>query len=193
MPGLTYPAGGRDQCRAFTLIELLITVAIAATVLGAGIPAFASLLERNQAHNDMRRLYRLFADAHAYAVIHSKYVTLCPLDSSGTCQSDWMAQLSVYEDHNDNRRREPDERILFQLDAVSKSEVTRTYGARRGVTFSPMGDSLGFNGTLRYCFNGRNQHNGGVIIHGTGRIRAATDQNGDGLADEGNGRTIVCH
>ena len=184
--------GSKNRCRAFTLTETLITLAIASIVMSAGIPAYSAMLERNEAHNDMRQLYRLFADAHAYAVLHSKYVTLCPLDHSGNCHNDWMAEISVFEDHNDDRELDANERILLIVDAVDRPQVTRTYGSRRAVTFSPMGDSLGFNGTLRYCFHGRNEHNGGVIIHGTGRIRAATDLNGDGLADENNGRTITC-
>ncbi len=157
--------------KGFTLTELLISLAIVLLIASAGLPALQRLLENQRASNDVRVLYALFSDAHSHAVLHDRAVSLCPLDDSNECCPEWMDEISVFEDSNDNRILDDDERVLRRIPAVSDDRISRQYPGRRAVTFSPAGDSLGFNGTLRYKLEGLSTHSASIVIHGTGRVR----------------------
>ena len=159
----------------FTLLELLVCVTVIAIFAAASRPALQRLMEHTRAQSDIRQLYAVFSDAHSHAVLHGKAVSLCPLDINNRCTPEWMSSISVFEDTNDNRMLDADERVLRKLPAISDPRITRNYPGRRAVTFSPTGDSLGFNGTLRYMFEGASTHTANIIVHGTGRVRMEDD------------------
>lgn len=176
----------------FTLIELLVTLVILVIIIVFGVPSLQTMINRSEARSEISRLHIGVSQAHMHAINNTTHVTICPLNSNNKCTLAWNDKISIFEDINNNRILDTNEATLFSFDAVSDKRLKRSYGKRRAITFNPMGHSFGYNGTLRFCLITDQVLSGGLIIHGTGRIRPARDENSDGIAEDSQGRDIRC-
>lgn len=98
------------HCRSgFTLIELMVTLTVAAILLAIGIPSFQQMI-RNQritaASNDF--LAAIFL-TRSEAISRGTRVDLVPT-GGGT---DWTQGWVVFIDENDNQKPDKGERIIF--------------------------------------------------------------------------------
>lgn len=84
LPSLTWKAGGRSP--AFTLIELMIVIAIMAVVMSLSIPTFYRSLEKDNIRQATQRILDLCVDARAQAIISGRPCDLVirPLDRTLT-------------------------------------------------------------------------------------------------------------
>lgn len=76
----------------FSLVELMITVALAAIVLAAGLPSFRSLIQNNRITTQANTLVTSLNFARNEAIRSAGNVTVCPRNANGTaCQNsgDW--------------------------------------------------------------------------------------------------------
>lgn len=62
--------------RGFTLVELMITVAIAAILVAVGAPSFASFIDSNKVRTETQRVAGLLALARNHAVNKNREVTV---------------------------------------------------------------------------------------------------------------------
>lgn len=99
-------ATGRNDCgggsnsasRGFTLVELMVTVALAAIVLAFAVPAFTDLVQRNRRAQTLNNLVSHMQAARAEAAKRRVSVSLCPSTDGTTCaasgtgwQAGWIA------------------------------------------------------------------------------------------------------
>lgn len=84
----------------FTLIELMITLAVAAVVLGIGIPSFNSTVLNNRSLALGGELASAINFARAEAVKRSARVSICPSLDGVVClgASDWAKGWMVFTD-----------------------------------------------------------------------------------------------
>ncbi len=77
----------------FTMIELIVTVAIAAIVLAIGIPSFSSLLKGNRTTTQTNLFVSSVNLARSEAVKRGIQVTLCASMDASSCteSTDWSA------------------------------------------------------------------------------------------------------
>jgi type IV fimbrial biogenesis protein FimT len=176
----------------FTLIELVVTLMVLVLIITFGVPSLQNIVNRSEARSEISRLHIGVSQAHMHAINNTTHVTICPLNSNNRCTLAWSDKVTIFEDINDNQILDTNEAILFSFDAISDSRISRSYGKRRAITFNPMGHSFGYNGTLRFCLTTDQILSGGLIIHGTGRVRPARDTNSDGIAEDSQGRDIRC-
>lgn len=66
----------RRRMRGFTLVELMITVAIAAILVAVGAPSFASFIDSNKVRTETQRVAGLLALARNHAVNKNREVTV---------------------------------------------------------------------------------------------------------------------
>ena len=98
----------------------------------------------------------------------------------------------MFIDVNDNRVLDAGEVRLAELAALSDERISRSYGSRSAVTFSPLGSAFGHNAVLKYCFNGNSTLGGTLIVSGPGRIRLGQDEDNNGLPEDSSGNDIDC-
>lgn len=156
--------------RGLTLIDLLIVLAIIFITAGLGLPSFSSLLDENRAHNFTQQLSRHIVFSRHYAASYGSAVTICPL-KNGKCINDWQHEITIFVDHNLNRRFNDKDKLLKVLDSPPKHD-TLLY-PRRGITFRADGSINGFqSGTFRYCPRFKDsQFSLGLVINQAGRSR----------------------
>lgn len=84
----------------FTLIELMVTLAVAAVVLGIGIPSFNSTVLNNRSLALGGELASAINFARAEAVKRSARVSICPSSDGAVClgSGDWAKGWMVFTD-----------------------------------------------------------------------------------------------
>lgn len=160
--------------KGFTLLEVVVVLAIAGILAMLALPSAKSFLLQARVDSELALLHRTVSTARTAALQKGVSVTFCPLQSNA-CHADWSQQLSLFVDQNRNRIRDNNEELLLSLDAVIATD-TRKY-PRVAVTFRADGSLDGFmNGTFVYCPE-REDHpdSDGVVVSQTGRVRPATN------------------
>lgn len=176
----------------FTLVEMLVTLAIVSISLAIGTPALSNLVQRHRATDDIRQLQTLIDTTRSYAVIQQIRATLCPLDEHQVCQRNWNAPLTLFADNNGNRALDPDDIIVTTAQAA-ETGVLRTY-PKKALTFDEQGFADFNNGSFTYCKSLDDTSVLGAvwIISRMGRVRGGQDKNGDGVPETANGGAITC-
>lgn len=62
--------------KGFTLIELMVTIAILAIILGIGVPSFQTLIERNRVSTASNKLFSALTTARSEAIKLGQSVTI---------------------------------------------------------------------------------------------------------------------
>lgn len=81
----------RKTSTGFTLLELIVTVAVAAIIVSFGIPGFMSFIQNNRAATDTNDLVTGLNLARSEATRRSAVVTICSSSDGATCNggTDW--------------------------------------------------------------------------------------------------------
>ncbi|UHD17899.1 GspH/FimT family pseudopilin [Thiocapsa bogorovii] len=102
-PEFPCPASpARNACGGFTLLELMVTVAIAAIVLTLGVPSFRDLIQNNRATTQANALVTALSLARSEAVKRGQHVSICPSTDQATCTGGtvWDGGWIIFVDTN---------------------------------------------------------------------------------------------
>lgn len=156
----------------FTLIELCITVVVAALLSGIAAPAFAGLMLRLRADTLLSAMTVDFANARVRAISKGTQVVVCPSAGGEQCDAgtDWLQGWMSFEDRNGNRRRETGEDLLFihQKGQTGGLSISSTAG-RKSIVYRPDGFSMGANLTVTYCV--KSKIHAKLVVNNGGRAR----------------------
>tara|TARA_B110000196_G_scaffold227409_1_gene196154 strand:- start:1692 stop:2282 length:591 start_codon:yes stop_codon:yes gene_type:complete len=176
------------QLQGFTLIELTITTIIIFLIINLGASNFDSMLERSKAQNGLSILRQQVNAARQYAISNSNFAVLCPSLNQKDCINNWKASKILFLDTNNNKKRDNNEVILRQFEAIIDKEVLIKY-PKTQIRFNQQGIANFYNGTLSYCLNDIVK---GLVISRLGRIRLAQDLNGDNIPDININSPVKC-
>ena len=153
----------------FSLIELMITIAIAAILFGIAVPQFSTVTQNARMTSARNGLFTAFQLARTEAVSRRVHVVVCASAEGVSCSGSWDRGALVFVDANRNRQRENNERLLTQFNADAFKNLT-VQGGRRLTSFGPDGRSGGSNQTLAFCSPGR-ADGLSVVVSNVGRVR----------------------
>ena len=86
----------RRRLRGFTLIELMIAVAIVAILVAVGAPSFASFIDSNKVRTETQRVAGLLALARNHAVSTNREVTVRIQVAAGSALNVGALDVDVY-------------------------------------------------------------------------------------------------
>ncbi|MEE2982367.1 MAG: GspH/FimT family pseudopilin [Pseudomonadota bacterium] len=137
-------ATNNQRQSGFSLIELLITIAVAAIVLGVGVPNFVSLVRSNRTVTEVNNLVAAIHLARSEAVGRGIEVRIAPQDpvaATGACVdpciSGWVSGWIVGIDLNGNRNfTDPGDTVLRIFEAVDSLQFTDSPAS---IEFTPLG------------------------------------------------------
>ncbi|MFT6217459.1 MAG: type IV fimbrial biogenesis protein FimT [Cycloclasticus pugetii] len=182
---------GLKPPQGFTLIELIITIAIAGILLAIGAPNFNSFLQNNRLTTQINELVTSINLARSEAIKRGFSSTICKSNTGSSCAGNWTDGWVVFDDQNADGVVDADETIIRSHGAL-KGGNTLTFGTKNRITYSSQGIAVGFNDTFKLCDNRGATKAKGIVISNTGRARLAIDSNADGTVEDGSSTNITC-
>lgn len=155
----------------FTLVEQVVTLAIAAILIAMAVPAMAGLIARSAVRDAEDALFTAAQLARSSAVNHDVRALLCPSSDGRHCNGrpSWQQGWIVGLDRD--RDGQPDTVALVHRPPGPRIRIIGSAGRDR-VRFKPDGSAAGTNLTLLICPHGtRGETARAVIVSNVGRIR----------------------
>ena len=193
------PAPPPPHAAGLTLLELVVTLSVLATLLLYAIPAFNGLLAREQRTAAMNQVLGAVQFARAAAIRYRSRTILCPGPSAGEprcgARDQWHAGALVFLDRNGNARRDGDETVLLRVPGWHDGGRIRwrAFRNRSYLAFQPQGVTDWQNGAFTWCPPaGKPPPPLQVVLNGAGRTRTAQDSDGDGIPENSRGEPVRC-
>ncbi len=164
----------------FTLIELIVVMAVAAIILAVATPSFINIIADNRVSTAATEVVTVLNLGKSEAVRTGQTTVLCKRSNDTECATntsiDWSNGWLLFVDSNGDGHRDPGERII-RVESSTETSLDIAYdgstASNRRINFNPNG-RIAPNG--RFCF--RNQHDDSrsraVVISPTGRVHTET-------------------
>jgi type IV fimbrial biogenesis protein FimT len=180
-----------------TIVELIAVLAIAAVLAGLAFPSMTRVHQQHQSAAVLNQLIAAINLTRHSAVTLRTSVTLCPSDGGIQCagRDQWHRGAIVFTDGNRNGWRDEDEALIraFAPLPAGARVYWRSFGNRNYLQMMPTGFTNWQNGNFLYCPSGNDSKLArSVIVNAQGRARVAHDANGDGTAQDAQGRPLTC-
>ncbi len=158
-----------------TLIELIITLAIAAILVVAAVPGFNTMVKNNRRAATVNRLLTDINLARSEAIKRTRNISICRSNDGNTCGSggvNWNDGWIVFVDNNNSASIDIGETLLHVYEEMSAPpyDWTLSKGGSDAafITFRPNGviDTVS---TFTYCDDRGTDKARGLDINATGR------------------------
>ncbi|MFL0804604.1 MAG: GspH/FimT family pseudopilin [Agarilytica sp.] len=197
----------------YTLVELILTVTIAAILLAIATPNFRDYLLQRKISSELRNLKLDLAQARSDAITRNTYVGICSSDDAAGCMggADWSEGWILFEDNGEGAGTPRDgvrngSETIIKVHQAGDIDVSITafdvnssnvnglaYNSRgylglveRGSDLSP--ERLSF----RFCVEGDEVFARGAIVALTGRVADASDSDADGIYEDVSSANFDC-
>ncbi len=178
------------QNKGFTLIEMMITIAIVFILLTVVAPSVQTMLIQNRVTSDINSLSSAAQFARFTAINEQITVTLCPTKDYTECESSWSYAKMVFADSNGNGVRDTNEPLLTTAEAISG---TNAISGLSGVIMFDENGSASKAGTATICGeNNQAKYASGLIITLYGKVSVAVDSDGNGIKEDAAGNDLSC-
>lgn len=163
--------------KGFTLIEMMVTVAIAAILLTVAVPGFQAFIANNRLSTQANAFVTALQLARSEAIKRNLNVTVCQSGDEQNCnttngfEQGWI----VFVDQDNPNTRDNGEAIILANQGMPQG-MSLT-GGRTAISYRADGTVAPFNNiTLQLCQQG-NGNGRNIVINITGRIRVETATN----------------
>ncbi|WP_339846144.1 GspH/FimT family pseudopilin [uncultured Halopseudomonas sp.] len=156
--------------RGFTLIELMIALALLGFLIGIAIPGFGSMIDQQRMSTGLTNLSLGLTLTRDEAVRMNRTLTLAPV--SGDWNKEWM----IFVDRNNNGTPDGGEKVLQHLPSKTKLHIHANRPVSQYVRFNAQGQTQLLNGgfqagTFRFCPSRTGAEGRKLVINQVGRWR----------------------
>ena len=134
---------GAGRQWGFTLIELVVTMAVVAILAALAAPSFTSLINSNRLTGAANDVVAALQVARMDAIRRGESVVLCPSTNGTTCGGANWSRMIVFSDRNGNRT----------VDAAHDVVIRDVSLAAPGIQVSPS-RNVGGSGWIRFSGDG---------------------------------------
>ncbi|MGX9462385.1 GspH/FimT family pseudopilin [Shewanella sp. A14] len=147
----------------FTLIEIMVTVVIAAILITVAAPSLNSLYENARVKNNIEKIHDIFVFARNQAINYGMTVYVCSFSTTTSCgtTTDWSNGVRVFVEDINGAKTE-----LRAIDNFNDSDKVK--GPSKIVTFTA--DGLSSGGDIIYCPSGKADLSNSISISNSGRV-----------------------
>lgn len=166
-------------CRGLTLIELMVTIAIAAILLALGVPSFIETFANNRVRVQTDDMMVALALARSEAIKKATRVTVCKSSDRTSCTaaSSWNQGWIIITDGGTEGVKDGTDQILRVFEGNASVAIAPPSGQTNFsnyVSYLPSGVSDGSSGglatgTIQFC--GTTTQDRQIVVGSTGRPR----------------------
>ncbi len=188
--------------QGFTLIELIVTMAVFAILVAIAAPSFNAFTDSSRRASEVNNISGTLAYARSEAIKRNSNVSVCARISTvgaETCSAvanDWKYGWMVFDDTDSDGVLDAGENLLRLFGPISKgSVITETTGnATLALTFRGSGFITVANSEFKYCGPSNKASNArAIIISKTGRARLSIDTaDADKTHEDSSGTNLTC-
>lgn len=160
----------RRRLHGFTLVEMLVTIAVLTVLLAVAVPSFDGIRVSSRLSNYATALVAASQTARSEAIKRNVSVTLCVSTNGSTCATDgaWEGGWIVLAGAT----------VLLQQPAAASGYLLREAGGASALTFDPTGVGA-TQATLTICRASPSAEQERVVtISATGRSTVKTTRTG---------------
>lgn len=145
------PLSSSRRHHGFTLLDLLIALAILGILFGLAIPGLKNAVARVQAGSARSAITATLFDAQRNATILGREIVICPGDSQCVGGVDWSQGWLAFVDRDGNRLHSPGEQIVHREPKLPAGVRLRGTVGRPRIVYQPSGGNAGANITFTLC------------------------------------------
>lgn len=166
--------------RGFTLIELIVTLAILSLIATLAVPSFLSIVTSNRATSATNRLVSDLNLARSEAIKRTDTVTLCKTDTVASvtgCDAGvaWEDGWVVFVDSDGDEVIDAGETVLREQGPLPNTVTLDYNSTSQFIDFLPTGRTNNKLGSFSFC-DPDNTVIRQVAVARTGRVRAEHDE-----------------
>ncbi len=172
----------------FTLIELMVVIAILAITFSLSVPAYKDLQLRQKINGQANQLFSIIYLARSEAIKRSTVVTICKSGNGQTCGAEWSEGWLMFADQDADGTLDPLENIISAGLLDSQIMVNwSAFGSDNYLRLTPRGMTMSQNGTFTLCpKNGNAMIARTVVVSKLARVRLPP------MGEDDGGTPIVC-
>lgn len=173
----------RLSCRGASLIELMVTIVIAAILASYAIPSLGGFTKRQQQITAINALLSSLYLARSEAIKRNGDVMLCKSSNGLQCvrSGEWEQGWIMFADGNGNRLRDSTETLIAKHDPLAGVNIYyRAFGSNHYLVYTRNGLTY-TNGTFTICALHDDVTPRAIILFKTGRPRRS-DTSSSGTA-----------
>ncbi|WP_181135941.1 GspH/FimT family pseudopilin [Psychrosphaera saromensis] len=160
-----------DEQQGFTLIEMMLVVALIATLSMVVSPSLSAFFQRNKLTSEVNQFSSHLQLAKSIAASQFTYVMTCPTQDRINCTGNWQDEIITFTDQNNNGFVDSTDKILS---SYKVSLPVKVYANRDEVRFAPINTTMTTTATIALCIN--EQVKQALVISNVGRIRLELDK-----------------
>lgn len=136
----------------YTLVELLVVLAVSAILLGIGVPSFASLSGSSRLSSATNDLISSLHLARSEAIKRNARVVMCISATGNACATsgDWDQGWLVFHDANNNATLDAGESVILARPALPAGfRLTGNRWVSNYISYNPSGATTTISGVLQ--------------------------------------------
>lgn len=178
----TMPLSPR-RFKGFTLLELMVTMAIAAILITIGVPGLTTFIANNRMVSQVNAMVGVLNAARMEAIAQRRTVTVCGSSNGTSCDGTWSSNWIAFIDQNANGAINTStpaaatDDVVIRTAKVNSNLTVAVLGNSGAATiqFNAQGFAVNASSTVRICDGRGNTYARGAILLASGRVAIATD------------------
>ncbi len=163
----------RKYGRGFTLMELLVALAVLGLVFGIALPSYRAIVDGARMESARSSLLNSLRSGMVHAGARAVRVVFCPSLDGETCTggTEWTDGWIAFRDINANRERDPGEGLLGYSQALPHGVRLTTSVGRPKIVLQNYGGNPGSNVTFVLCGTRGPAKAQTIVLSNQGRFR----------------------
>ncbi|MGB2739379.1 MAG: GspH/FimT family protein [Cognaticolwellia sp.] len=161
--------------KGFTIVELVVTIAIAGILAAIALPSLNSFLVVMRVDNEVSEMHRLLLTARNSAINTGLNTTVCPLNTSLICTDNWGNDISVFTNTTVNTDRMEGNDTLIKIKSAIKVNDKLQFSSTEPLIYIPSGRALtSVASRFSYCPFQYSDESNGIDVSASGRTYIGT-------------------
>jgi type IV fimbrial biogenesis protein FimT len=138
----------RERSAGFSLIELMVALAVGAILTGIGVSSYKYVTNSNRVSTEVNSLLGDLMIARSEAIRQGVNVVVCPVSFSGTTPScnavsTWQGGWFIFADTNGNGAYDSGEQVIRVQNAWTSTDTFSASDSAQSLTFNREGFATG--------------------------------------------------